>query len=94
MIYTEAMKDYLRAQDEEVSTLMTYYLDNFLKTRRHPKFDTQELRKVWFLLITDGLLNEVRLRTKNWAIAKNELIKILDKNSAFYRNNTFIVKNM
>ena len=84
MLYSQAMNNMLRELGDEYTALFSYYLDNYYETLEEPIFASTDLRKIWYLLLTDGLLQEIKLKGKHKDLAKLMLRKLVVHNSNWY----------
>ena len=86
MYYTKAMIDTLRSLDSpEAIELLSYYLDNYFINYEEPQFSSAELKKVWYLLLIDGLIAEAKRGGSNRRSAMIMLKEMLNINSVIYK---------
>lgn len=84
MIYTRAMIETLNRLDLPTRALLMYYLDKYYKDFEEPEFASYELSKAWYLLLTDGLCEEIRTNASHTVQALDRLKQLIDINSAWY----------
>lgn len=86
MRYTIAMTELLNSLDLNCQVLFGHYLDKYFTDLEEPEFKSFELSKIWYLLLVDGLLEEIRMRGTYQRLAFVQLKKLVDYNSACYTN--------
>lgn len=92
MIYTREMISTLDRLDVSTRALMVYYLDKYYTDYEEPIFRSMELSKIWYLLLVDGLAEEIRTGASHTAQALNRLKLLIEVNSAYYLPHGYEVK--
>ena len=95
MIYSDKMNELLFYIPKEAELLFRYYLDHYFENYEEPEFDSYELKKLWYVLLYEGLLSEIANKTKNYTRALKRFTLLVDHNSASYNKekseNTYYV---
>ena len=86
MRYTSAMNKLLSNLGYEVEVLLRYYLDNYFETFEEPAFKNVSIRRLWFLLLIDGLCEEIRKEGDHNKIAKLQLRKLIIYNAKWFEH--------
>lgn len=94
MKYTAAMNELLGSLNLNCQTLYGHYLDKYFTDLEEPEFTSYELSKIWYLLLVDGLIEEIRERGTYRRLALVQLRRLVDYNSAYYINNTVKLRSI
>lgn len=84
MIYSDKMKEILFCIPKEAELLFRHYLDHYFENYEEPVFNSYELKKIWYVLLYEGLLAEIANETKNYMRALKRFTLLVDHNSASY----------